>query len=102
MICKQITKPLHGLFVDPIARLPFRAWTTVAGIPLRGPISLSPLDDYPSRYPRRDSRDIAAQLERMREQSPRGGRQWAASSVKSLLDQARRLGLVVPPPREGL
>ena len=47
-------------------------------------------------------RDIAAQLERMRERSPRGGRQWAASSVKSLLDQARRLGLVVPLPREGL
>jgi len=36
-----------------------------------------------------------AQLERMRERTPRGGRQWAASSVKSLLDQARRLGIVV-------
>jgi len=45
-------------------------------------------------------RDIAAQLERMRERTPRGGRQWAASSVKSLLDQARRLGLVVPQPRD--
>jgi DNA invertase Pin-like site-specific DNA recombinase len=45
-------------------------------------------------------RDIAAQLERMRERTPRGGRQWAASSVKSLLDQARRLGLVVPQPKD--
>jgi DNA invertase Pin-like site-specific DNA recombinase len=40
-------------------------------------------------------REIAAQLEQMRERTPRGGRQWAASSVKSLLDQARRLGLAV-------
>ena len=30
----------------------------------------------------------------MRERTPRGGRQWPASSVKSLLDRARRLGLV--------
>lgn len=41
-------------------------------------------------------REIAAQLERMRERTPRGGHQWAASSVKHLLDRARRLGLVVP------
>jgi DNA invertase Pin-like site-specific DNA recombinase len=41
-------------------------------------------------------RDIAAELERMRERTPRGGRKWAASSVKSLLDQARRLGLSRP------
>ncbi|MET3900893.1 DNA invertase Pin-like site-specific DNA recombinase [Devosia sp. UYZn731] len=45
-------------------------------------------------------RDIAAQLEQMRERTPRGGRQWAASSVKSLLDRARRLGLVVAELRE--
>ena len=38
-------------------------------------------------------RDIGAQLEAMRERTPRGGRQWAASSVKNLLDQAARLGL---------
>lgn len=65
-----------------------RLMTLVAGIALADPdLSL---------------RDIAAQLERMRERTPRGGRQWAASSVKSLLDQARRLGLVVPqPPDEG-
>jgi DNA invertase Pin-like site-specific DNA recombinase len=38
-------------------------------------------------------RAIGAQLETMRERTPRGGRQWAASSVKNLLDQAARLGL---------
>jgi len=46
-------------------------------------------------------REIAAQLEKMRERPPRGGRQWAASSVKSLLDQARRLGLAVHDPAPG-
>jgi DNA invertase Pin-like site-specific DNA recombinase len=39
-------------------------------------------------------RDIAAQLERMRERAPRGGSRWSASSVKSLLDRANRLGLI--------
>lgn len=63
-----------------------RLMTLVAGIAIADPeLSL---------------RDIAAQLERMRERTPRGGRQWAASSVKSLLDQAYRLGLVVPELRE--
>jgi hypothetical protein len=63
-----------------------RLMTLVAGIAIADPdLSL---------------RDIAAQLERMRERAPRGGRQWAASSVKALLDRARRLGLVVPQPRE--
>ena len=38
-------------------------------------------------------RAIGAQLETMRERTPRGGRQWAASSVKNLLDQAEKLGL---------
>jgi DNA invertase Pin-like site-specific DNA recombinase len=42
-------------------------------------------------------RDIAAELERMRERTPRGGRKWAASSVKSLLDQAKRSGLAAKP-----
>jgi DNA invertase Pin-like site-specific DNA recombinase len=46
-------------------------------------------------------RDIAAQLERMHERTPRGGRQWQASSVKALLDRARRLGLVAPAPAPG-
>jgi hypothetical protein len=39
-------------------------------------------------------RDIASQLERMRERTPRGGTRWNASSVKQQLDRARRLGLV--------
>ena len=46
-------------------------------------------------------RDIAAQLERMHERTPRGGRQWQPSSVKALLDRARRLGLVTPDPAPG-
>ena len=41
-------------------------------------------------------RDIAAQLERMRERTPRGGTKWNASSVKQQLDQARRAGLFLP------
>ena len=47
-------------------------------------------------------RAIGAQLEAMRERTPRGGRQWAASSVKNLLDQAARLGLApaAPNPQE--
>jgi hypothetical protein len=46
-------------------------------------------------------RDIAAQLERMHERKPRGGRQWQVSSVKALLDRACRLGLVTPVPELG-
>ena len=42
------------------------------------------------------ARDIAAQLERMRERTPRGGTKWNASSVKQQLDQARRAGLTLP------
>ena len=43
--------------------------------------------------PDKTLRAIAAQLEAMRERTPRGGRTWSASSVKNLLDQAARLGL---------
>lgn len=39
-------------------------------------------------------RDIAGQLERMRERTPRGGAQWSASSVKQQLDKARKIGLL--------
>ena len=61
-----------------------RLMTLVAGIAIADPgLSL---------------REIEAQLETMRERTPRGGRQWAASSVKSLLDRARRLGLAAPDP----
>jgi DNA invertase Pin-like site-specific DNA recombinase len=38
-------------------------------------------------------RAIGAQLEAMREKTPRGGRKWAASSVRHLLGQAAKLGL---------
>jgi DNA invertase Pin-like site-specific DNA recombinase len=40
-------------------------------------------------------RAIAAQLERMRERTPRGGSKWSASSVKQQLDRARKLGLAI-------
>jgi hypothetical protein len=43
--------------------------------------------------PQMSLRAIGAQLEAMRERTPRGGHQWAASSVKNLLDQAEKLGL---------
>jgi DNA invertase Pin-like site-specific DNA recombinase len=57
-----------------------RLMTLIAGIAMADPdVSL---------------RDIAAQLERMRERTPRGGTRWNASSVKQQLDKAKRLGLV--------
>ncbi|GAC1557364.1 MAG: recombinase family protein [Beijerinckiaceae bacterium] len=56
-----------------------RLMMLVAGIAIANP-------DMPLRA-------IGAQLEAMRERTPRGGRQWAASSVKNLLDQAAQLGL---------
>ena len=43
-------------------------------------------------------RDIASQLERLHERTPRGSAKWSASSVKNLLDRARRLGLAGEPP----
>ena len=39
-------------------------------------------------------RDIAVQLQKMRERAPRGGHRWTASSVKNLLDRARKQGLM--------
>jgi len=39
-------------------------------------------------------RDIAARLEQMRVKAPRGGTTWQPSTVKGLLERARRLGLV--------
>ena len=39
-------------------------------------------------------RDIASQFEAMHERTPRGSSTWAASSVKHLLDRARKLGVV--------
>jgi len=43
--------------------------------------------------PDRTLQQIAAQLEAMRERTPRGGTRWHPSSVKQLLVQAERLGL---------
>ncbi len=42
-------------------------------------------------------REIAGQLERLHERTPRGGSKWAPSSVKNLLDRARRTGLIDNP-----
>ncbi|MEZ5901632.1 MAG: recombinase family protein [Hyphomicrobiaceae bacterium] len=39
-------------------------------------------------------REIASQLERLHERTPRGGSKWSPSSVKNLLDRAKRLGLI--------
>jgi DNA invertase Pin-like site-specific DNA recombinase len=39
-------------------------------------------------------RDIAAQLDRMHQPPARGGRKWQPSSVRALLDEARRFGLL--------
>lgn len=38
--------------------------------------------------------DIAVQLEAMHERTPRGGIRWSSSSVKQLLDRARKTGLL--------
>ena len=46
--------------------------------------------------PSHSLREIGAQLERMRERTPRGGSTWSASSVKKQLDQARKAGLALP------
>jgi DNA invertase Pin-like site-specific DNA recombinase len=43
--------------------------------------------------PDRTLQQIAAQLEAMRERTPRGGTRWHPSSVKHLLDRAQRPGL---------
>ena len=39
-------------------------------------------------------REIAAQLEKLHERTPRGGSKWSPSSVKNLIDRARRSGLI--------
>ena len=46
--------------------------------------------------PDRTLQQIAAQLEAMRERTPRGGTRWHPSSVKHLLARAERLGLAGP------
>ena len=44
--------------------------------------------------PERTLQQIAVQLESMRERTPRGGTRWHPSSVRHLLVQAERFGLV--------
>ncbi|UES42076.1 recombinase family protein [Roseibium aggregatum] len=39
-------------------------------------------------------REIASQLERLHERTPRGSIKWAPSSVKNLIDRAKRNGLI--------
>ena len=46
-------------------------------------------------------RDIGAQLERMRERTPRGGLTSSASSVKKQLDLAKKHGLALPSVTQG-
>ncbi|ENN89758.1 DNA invertase [Rhizobium freirei PRF 81] len=41
-------------------------------------------------------REIAIQLERLHERTPCGGSKWSPSSVKNLIDRARRSGLLTP------
>jgi DNA invertase Pin-like site-specific DNA recombinase len=58
-----------------------------------------------SAAPDRTLQQIASQLERMHERTPRGGTRWHASSVQHLLHRAERLGLLgtsSPPPSLGL
>lgn len=47
-----------------------------------------------SSNPNLTLREIAAQLERLHERTPRGGSKWSPSSVKNLIDRARRSGLI--------
>ena len=47
-----------------------------------------------SSNPELTLREIANQLERLHERTPRGGTRWAPSSVKNLLDRAKRSGLL--------
>jgi DNA invertase Pin-like site-specific DNA recombinase len=63
-----------------------RLMTLIAGIAMTDP-SLS-------------LRSIGAQLERMRERTPRGGLTWQATSVKKQLDRARKAGLALPTSRQ--
>ncbi|WP_306150507.1 MULTISPECIES: recombinase family protein [unclassified Roseibium] len=47
-----------------------------------------------SSNPELTLREIAGQLERLHERTPRGGTKWSPSSVKNLIDRARRSGLL--------
>jgi hypothetical protein len=50
--------------------------------------------------PDRTLQQMAAQLEAMRERTPRGGTRWHPSSVKHLLARAEKLALAGVPPAQ--
>ena len=50
--------------------------------------------------PDHNLQQIAAQLEAMRERTPRGGTRWHPSSVKHLLTRAEQVGLAGTPPAQ--
>ena len=72
---------------------------------LLGPVRRKPASDrllalvagIATANPELTLQEIGAQLEAMYERTPRGGSRWAPSSVKNLLDRARKLGLVTQP-----
>ncbi len=64
----------------PMKRPDNRLMTLIAGVALANPDA--------------SLRTIAAQLEAMHERTPRGASTWTASSVKNLLDRAKRQGLI--------
>ena len=79
LVAEHLADP--GLLKKSPPRLPEdRLMTLVAGIHASNPeLTL---------------REIAAQLERLHERTPRGGSKWSPSSVKNLLDRARRMHLL--------
>lgn len=74
LVAEQLADPI--LLTKSPPRLPEdRLMTLVAGIHASNP-------------------EIGAQLEKLHERTPRGGAKWSLSSVKNLLDRARRSGLL--------
>ena len=81
LVAEHMVDP--GLLRKSLPRLPEdRLMTLVAGIH--------------AANPELTMRSIASQLERLHERTPRGGSKWSPSSVKNLIDRARRSGLLDP------
>ena len=53
-----------------------------------------------SSNPELTLREIASQLERLHERTPRGGSKWSPSSVKNLIERAQRSGLLIREAKE--
>lgn len=83
LVAEHLADP--GLLKKSPPRLPEdRLMTLVAGIHASNPeLTL---------------REIAGQLERLHERTPRGGSKWSPSSVKNLIDRATRSGLITEAP----